>query len=157
EDLGDTSGTWDADRLDQVLSNLIGNAVQHGAGNGVDVFVDGTDPEVVRVRVHNMGAIPGDLLPRLFEPLTGGAELRRDGPRGVGLGLFISKEIVAVHGGTLAVESSEAAGTTFTISLPRSGPAATTHRGPRPVAAAAIDGQLASGQLAVAPADPPPA
>ena len=66
-----------------------------------------------------MGAIPPDLLPTLFDPLTVG-ERRRDRTRGLGLGLFIAKEIIAAHGGQLSVRSNEADGTTFTISLPRS-------------------------------------
>jgi len=124
ESVGDTRGTWDADRLGQVLSNLIGNAVQHGAGGkppGVRVVVDGTEPESVRVRVHNVGTIAADLLPKLFEPLNGG-ERRRGGARGLGLGLglYIAKEIVAAHGGRLTVTSNEAEGTIFTVSLPRS-------------------------------------
>jgi PAS domain S-box-containing protein len=120
DDVGDTRGTWDADRLSQMLSNLIGNAVQHGRReDGVRVLVDGMDSAVVRVRVHNMGAIPGDLLPKLFDPLTAG-ERRRERARGLGLGLFIAKGIVAAHGGELSVRSNETDGTTFTVSLPRS-------------------------------------
>jgi signal transduction histidine kinase len=81
---GDTRGSWDADRLGQMLSNLIGNAVQHGAESaGVRVVIDGTDADAVRVRVHNMGAIAADLVPKLFEPLTAG-ERRRDGVGGPG-------------------------------------------------------------------------
>jgi signal transduction histidine kinase len=121
DSLGDTRGIWDADRLGQVVSNLIGNAVQHGGAgpSGVRVMVDGTEPESVRVRVHNVGTIAPDLLPKLFEPLTR-AEHRRGRPRGLGLGLYIAKEIVAAHGGQLTVMSNEAEGTTFTVSLPRS-------------------------------------
>jgi PAS domain S-box-containing protein len=120
EHVGDTSGTWDPDRLAQMFSNLIGNAVQHGSPtDGVRVLVDGMDPAVVRVRVHNLGAIPAGLLPRLFDPLTAG-ERRRQRARGLGLGLYIAKEIVAAHAGLLTVKSNEADGTTFTVSLPRS-------------------------------------
>ena len=120
EDVGDTGGTWDPDRLSQMLANLIGNAAQHGRpADGVRVLVDGMDTAVVRVRVHNMGAIPSELLPTLFDPLSAG-ERRRDRVRGLGLGLFIAKEIVAAHGGQLSVRSNDADGTTFTVSLPRS-------------------------------------
>ena len=65
-----------------------------------------------------MGAIPAALIPQVFEPLTGG-QRRRDRSRGLGLGLFISKRIVVAHGGDVEVSSSEAEGTTFTVSLPR--------------------------------------
>jgi hypothetical protein len=135
ESVGDTRGTWDADRLGQVLSNLIGNAVQHGAGGKpprVRVVIDGTEPESVRVRVHNVGTIAADLLPKLFEPLNE-AERRRGGARGLGLGLglYIAKEIVAAHGGQLTVTSNEAEGTMFTVSLPRSCATATGRPVPR--------------------------
>jgi signal transduction histidine kinase len=117
--VGDVRGSWDVDRLEQMLSNLIGNAVQHGIGGDVRVLVDGTDPQVVRVGVHNLGVIPGDLISKLFDPLTAG-ERRHDGQLGLGLGLYIAKEIVAAHRGEVTVESNLAAGTTFTVSLPRS-------------------------------------
>ena len=116
---GDLTGTWDGDRLLQVFSNLLANAAQHGiALAGVRVDVDGRDEAQVQIDVHNMGAIPAQLLPRLFEPMTGG-EGRRDRAQGLGLGLFISREIVKAHGGSIEVSSSEAAGTTFRVSLPR--------------------------------------
>jgi PAS domain S-box-containing protein len=116
---GDLEGRWDVDRLAQVLSNLIGNAVRHGSPDGdVRVIADGSDARVVRVRVCNAGAIPPDLLPKIFEPLTEG-DRRRDRSGGLGLGLYIAREIVEVHGGHLTVESSDAGGTEFTVTLPR--------------------------------------
>jgi PAS domain S-box-containing protein len=119
EHRGDTAGVWDEDRLAQVLSNLIGNAVQHGQANGgVRVRVDGDADDRVRVEVHNAGAIPSEVVPRLFEPMTGG-QRPRDRSRGLGLGLFIAQQIVDAHGGAIAVETSPEAGTTFTLSLPR--------------------------------------
>jgi len=132
DDVGDTRGTWDADRLRQMLSNLIGNAVQHGRpADGVRVLVDGIDPDIVRVRVHNMGAIPADLVPNLFDPLTTG-QRRHDRARGLGLGLFLAKQIVTAHGGRLSVRSNESDGTTFTMSLPRSFAAPAAAEQPRP-------------------------
>jgi signal transduction histidine kinase len=119
---GATDGVWDADRLSQVFSNLVGNAVKHGAPeHGVSVRIDGTAPDEVRVRVQNMGVVPPDLLPRLFEPMIG-AQQRREKSHGVGLGLFISSEIVRAHGGRIDVRSSEADGTLFTVALPRGVP-----------------------------------
>jgi signal transduction histidine kinase len=116
---GDVTGSWDADRLLQVFSNLLANALQHGTlEHGVSIRVDGTERECVQISVHNMGAIPASLLPRVFEPLTGG-ERRRDRSRGLGLGLYISREIVNAHRGTIAVQSSDVAGTTFVVTLPR--------------------------------------
>jgi len=121
---GDLAGVWDADRILQVFSNLVGNAVQHGAAEpGVSVFFDGSRPGAVSVRVHNMGNIPAELLPRLFEPMAGG-DRRRVNTRGLGLGLYISREIVRAHGGEIQVVTSAAEGTSFTVSLPRGVPAA---------------------------------
>lgn len=116
---GSAEGTWDPDRLAQVFSNLIGNALQHGVpGQGVRVHVDGSAPDAVTVEVHNLGAIPAALMPRLFAPLVSARDRPR-GTRGLGLGLFISREIVAAHGGTIDVRSDEATGTVFRVVLPR--------------------------------------
>jgi signal transduction histidine kinase len=126
---GDTTGVWDADRILQVFSNLVGNAVQHGsAEHGVSVFFDGSSPEAVRVRIHNMGTIPAELLPRLFEPMAGG-DRRRTNSRGLGLGLYISREILKAHGGEIQVATCATAGTSFTLRLPRVAPGA---QGARP-------------------------
>ena len=78
----------------------------------------GPTPDIVRVQVHNMGAIPAPLVTQMFDPLTGG-QRRRDRSRGLGLGLFITQRIAEAHGGDVAVSSSETDGTTFTLSLPR--------------------------------------
>ncbi len=116
---GDTSGRWDPDRLSQVFSNLVANAVRHGRSeHGVGVTVDGRGERAVRVTVHNMGAIPADRLPKLFEPMAGGGRAP-DNSQGLGLGLFITRELVCAHGGSIEVRSDEAAGTTFTVTLPR--------------------------------------
>ncbi len=116
---GDLAGRWDVDRLNQVFSNLIGNAIQHGARGGpVQVDVDGRAPDVVRMRVHNVGAIRAELLSKVFEPFKGG-ERHRERGGGLGLGLFITRELVRAHGGRVMVASTEAEGTTFTVELPR--------------------------------------
>jgi signal transduction histidine kinase len=115
--LGDTSGSWDQDRLSQLFSNLVGNAVQHGVAAGVvAVTVDGRGVDSVRVAVHNRGVIPTDRLATLFEPL---AAQRLQKSTGLGLGLFITRELVRAHGGSIDVRSEQSAGTTFTVVLPR--------------------------------------
>lgn len=116
---GDLRGRWDPDRLLQVFSNLLANAGQHGQpGTVVRVDLDGGDPARVKFWVHNQGAVPTELLPHLFEPFRG-IQHRRFESRGLGLGLFIVREIVRAHGGTVTVNSSPTAGTTFTVELPR--------------------------------------
>lgn len=119
---GELSGVWDPDRLAQVMSNLVGNAVQHGApGGAVEIELDGSDPILVRLRVHNAGSIPEDVVPTLFEGFKRAAwqASARTGKAGLGLGLFIAREIVRAHGGDVGVRSSDAHGTTFEVTLPR--------------------------------------
>jgi signal transduction histidine kinase len=119
ERLGATEGQWDPDRVGQVATTLLGNALGHGAADGaVTVTVDGTATDDVVITVHNAGAIPEDLLPKLFEPFQDGD---RRAPRGdgLGLGLFISRQIVKAHGGQITVSSSAATGTRFELRLPR--------------------------------------
>jgi PAS domain S-box-containing protein len=116
---GDQDGTWDPDRVQQIVSNLVANAGQHGTqGTPVTVRLDGSDPARATLEVHNCGAIPPALLPTLFDPFRG-TRYRRDQSRGLGLGLFIVKELVRAHGGTVDVRSSEVDGTTFRVVLPR--------------------------------------
>jgi two-component system, sensor histidine kinase and response regulator len=80
--------------------------------------VDGGDPSLVMLRVHNGGAMPPSLLPNLFDPFRK-ARQRPEASRGLGLGLFIVKEIARAHGGSVEVCSSVEDGTTFTLRLPR--------------------------------------
>ena len=115
---GDTFGAWDHDRLMQVFSNLVGNAVQHGAAGGqVTIEVDGGDAAVVTVDVHNHGVVPPDLLPALFEPFR--STSKHHNSRGLGLGLFITQQIVLAHRGVIDVASTPGQGTTFRLRLPR--------------------------------------
>ncbi len=113
---GSGQGLWDPSRLEQVVSNLVGNALEHApAGTAVEVRAGGTDDELV-MTVRNRGpVISAETLARLFEPF------RRGDRRGsVGLGLYIAKEIVRAHGGDIAATSDRADGTCFTVRLPRS-------------------------------------
>ncbi len=108
----------DAGRLHQVFSNLVINAVNHGSSEApVKIAVTGHDTEVV-VSVSNAGAIPSEMFPTLFDPFRSG---RGTSSRtsGLGLGLYISKQIMIGHGGSLEVESSLERGTTFTARIPR--------------------------------------
>jgi signal transduction histidine kinase len=123
EESGDAAGEWDGDRLAEVLSNLVGNAIQHGAGSAVRVAVRDVGSHVV-AEVHNGGPpIPPALQPNLFDPFRRGVA-GAGRAHHVGLGLFISREIVRAHGGTIEVRSTAEAGTTFTVRLPRRAPAA---------------------------------
>jgi signal transduction histidine kinase len=120
---GELTGHWDADRLRQLVSNLIGNAIQHSPdGALVELRVTGEAADVVLV-VRNEGpAIPDADLARIFDPLAQGSgrpEPRRNRPGSIGLGLFIAREIAQSHGGTIDVTSSAGAGTAFTVRLPR--------------------------------------
>jgi signal transduction histidine kinase len=117
---GDTSGEWDGDRLLQVVSNLVENALRHGdAARPVGVELDGGDPALVLLRVRNGGAIPKDILPVLFDPFRGAVASASGTTRGLGLGLYIVREIVAAHDGSIGVESDESRGTRVTVELPR--------------------------------------
>ena len=117
---GDTRGDWDDGRLGQVLANLLSNAVKHGRKGGpIRVTLAGSDATLVRVTVHNEGAIPEQHLPHLFDPFHS-ADKRPHGKDGLGLGLFIVQQIVRAHGGEVSVSSNAQSGTTFVVSLPRS-------------------------------------
>ncbi len=116
--VGDTSGTWDLTRVGRIATNLIGNAVRYGDRDaGVRVLLDGRAADEVRLVVHNAGAIPADVLPRIFEPFRRGTQRTTDG---LGLGLYIVREIARAHGGDVAVTSTTGDGTRFEVWLPRS-------------------------------------
>ncbi|MFD2364929.1 response regulator [Pseudoduganella sp. GCM10020061] len=133
---GNTHVDADPGRMAQVLSNLVSNALQHGAPRQpVEVDVDGTSPDALHIRIRNGGAIPCDALPTIFQPFLSRQSM--NGPQqGLGLGLYIVKMFVEGHGGTVSVAASEGL-TTFTVSLPRSaaqqeGPS--LRGGPQPLA-----------------------
>jgi signal transduction histidine kinase len=111
-------GEWDPDRLAQVLTNLVDNALKHGA-DGTPVrlqLVTGPGGEAV-LRVHNDGeAIPTEQQDGLFDPFSRAAGKR--GREGLGLGLFITRELVRAHGGEISLRSVPGAGTDFELWLP---------------------------------------
>jgi sigma-B regulation protein RsbU (phosphoserine phosphatase) len=117
----------DRDRIEQVFSNLVGNAIDHGlAGTPVTIeaSANGIRGAEVVVRIHNQGPpIPEELHAKLFDPFRRGSrDSRTSLTSGLGLGLYISREIVDGHGGTLVAASTSADGTTFTVGLPQSTP-----------------------------------
>ncbi|MFM0379187.1 hybrid sensor histidine kinase/response regulator [Paraburkholderia strydomiana] len=116
---GNTAGAWDTDLVWQAVSNLVSNALHHGAeGGDVSVEVDGEAADCVRLKVANRGVIPAEVFPHLFKafgPNNSGSRSRE----GLGLGLHIVQEIARMHGGGVSVKSDEADGTVFTIELPR--------------------------------------
>lgn len=120
EHQGATSGTWDPDRMLQVLSNLIGNAARHGpAEERIAIRVDGREEHELRLRVHNGGPpIPDELRGTLFEPFRRASYERRRS-EGLGLGLYITKQLVDAHGGTITFTSDARTGTQFSVVLPR--------------------------------------
>jgi signal transduction histidine kinase len=122
---GDCQGFWDEERMAQVLSNLVANALQHSpAGTPVSVRLEGLD-SLQRVEVHNTGApIPDSLRARLFEPFHRSVHISGKPARGgLGLGLYIVAQIIQAHGGSVEVSSTREEGTSFIVLLPRSVPA----------------------------------
>lgn len=116
---GQVQGNWDADRLTQVVANLIGNAQHHGTADiPVEVRLDGSQADWIVLTVANGGVVPSEILPSIFDPFRSG---RRQSTRseGLGLGLFIVQEIVHVHGGEIEVRSGgNVERTMFTVKLP---------------------------------------
>ena len=120
---GDLQGRWDSDRIRQAVSNLLGNAIQHGSEDfPVRLSLSGETSSVV-VAVHNGGdPIPPGELPKIFDPLIRGSSAERplrNRPGSIGMGLYIAREVAKSHNGQIAVSSTTENGTTFTIRLPR--------------------------------------
>ena len=120
---GDLTGNWDAARIRQVVSNLLGNALQHGSPEGPVELSAASEGSTVVLSVHNEGApIPPEALPTLFDPLVRHATVEsalQRAPGSIGLGLYIVREIVNTKGGTITVTSTAQEGTTFTVRIPR--------------------------------------
>ncbi|HXG57032.1 MAG TPA: PAS domain S-box protein [Vicinamibacterales bacterium] len=117
---GSEEGEWDVDRMEQVFSNLLGNAVTYGAADQAIRVTLGGDAAVVVGEVVSFGApIPPGDLPHIFEPFRRGNAVRPASVDGLGLGLFITRQIIQAHGGTIRVSSSGEAGTSFVFEMPR--------------------------------------
>lgn len=132
ESAGDGRGRWDSDRLAQLITNLLHNALSYSPPETPVRVVTKDQGNVVALAIHNLGhPIPPPMLPRLFEPLQRGAAKAETVSRSIGLGLYIVKHIVLAHEGTVDVRSTPGEGTTFTVRLPRE-PRAPTPPPPAP-------------------------
>jgi signal transduction histidine kinase len=121
-------GVWDPARLDQILTNLVANALKYGAGSPIEVEAHGGDERVwLTVRDHGIGIAPADQH-RIFQRFERAASERHYG--GLGLGLWIASELTKGLGGEIAVDSAPGAGAAFTVTLPRR----TAHARPTPTA-----------------------
>jgi signal transduction histidine kinase len=115
---GNPRGQWDSDRLAQLISNLVGNAIQHSPATSAVTVIARDEQEYAVVEVRNAGApIPAGQLEHIFEPFHRGEEAKPS--TGLGLGLYIVERIVRAHGGTITVTSTRDEGTTFAVRLPR--------------------------------------
>jgi signal transduction histidine kinase len=123
--------SWDQDRINEVLGNLLANAFKFTPqGGSVELSVEGMD-DAVHIEVHDTGAgIPPEQLPRIFEKFYQADNQRAAATSGSGLGLAIAKQIVEAHGGSILCDSTPGVGTTFSITLPVS--AARRHSGLHP-------------------------
>ncbi len=114
---GPLPGVWDRLRLEQILENLLSNAIKYGAGKPVELCIRKTPAmATITVRDHGMG-IPAADLERIFGQFERAVPTRNYG--GLGLGLYITRQIVEAHGGTIHAQSEPGAGALFVVELPR--------------------------------------
>ncbi|MEO7647784.1 MAG: sensor histidine kinase [Gemmatimonadaceae bacterium] len=125
---GALQGEWDCPRMNQVLTNLIGNAIEYGSDRAAVTVDVRSDDNMITIAIHNRGAsIPAEQLSGIFNPMKrreSMASSSTEGPSGnLGLGLYIAERIVTAHQGRIDVRSSDEDGTTFAVHLPRTEPA----------------------------------
>jgi signal transduction histidine kinase len=116
---GDTTAAFDVDRMTAAISNIVGNAIQHAKlGTSVELHLYGAGADVV-IEIANEGApIPPDVLPFIFEPFRRARQQEHSKSNNLGLGLYIAREVVGAHGGTIEACCADGT-TTFTLRLPR--------------------------------------
>ena len=118
---GDLHASADPGRIGQVVSNLLSNALLHGRPDTpVELVLDGSRADRVAIRVRNAGRIAPELLPHVFDPFRGGAA-QPGQTHGLGLGLYIVRQIVLVHGGQIEARVDDTEHTVFEVMLPRRG------------------------------------
>lgn len=116
----EVTGRWDRARLERVVTNLLSNAMKYGPGKPIEISIrQERDEAVLAMSDHGIGIAPADL-GRIFGRFERGVSERHYG--GLGLGLFISRQIVERLGGTLEAQSPAGVGATFTVRLPLAGP-----------------------------------
>jgi hypothetical protein len=121
---GDVRGHWDRERLYQLLTTLTLNAARHGtAGESIALSVDGSAADVVALEVQNGGAMSAELQAVVFDPLPAAdRSIRHEGASGLGLGLYLTRQIVLAHGGSILLDSDPENGTRVRVTLPRALP-----------------------------------
>jgi signal transduction histidine kinase len=114
---GEVTGTWDRSRIEQVITNLLTNAFKYGAGKPVEVSVEASEAvAALRVRDHGTG-IAAEPVDRIFERFERAATGHHQ--KSLGVGLYIARQVIDAHAGTICVESTSEGGTTFLVELPR--------------------------------------
>jgi PAS domain S-box-containing protein len=115
----DLVGTWDATRVEEIVTNLVSNAIKFGRGGAVHIAIEDRGDEIrLSVRDQGIGVAREDR-ERIFERFERAAAERSYG--GIGMGLWIVRQLVLAHGGTIEVDSEPGEGATFTVTLPRAG------------------------------------
>ncbi len=115
------TGVWDPLRLDQIVTNLLQNSIRHAPGTPIELSVEGSERRArLAVRDHGPG-IPAHKRARIFDRFEKGGAGSQESQEGLGLGLYITRQIVEAHGGTIRLETGAEAGTTFFVELPRGG------------------------------------
>ena len=110
-------GSFDRSRMQEALENLLSNAIKYGQGHPIEVSVEPREATVKLVVADQGAGIAPEELDRIFERFQRAAAT--SGQPGLGLGLYVTRHIIAAHGGTITVSSTPGAGTTFTVELPR--------------------------------------